>query len=354
MPKPNHTESELFLKDQMERLFLLEIAQRSARLTEPKAFRLLCLLRQRLEIFFASRPDQDMDVLENGPDIVFDFVQLGVSVTQGIILSGVDHEEFHQTSVNYALSRFARRIAFIEAALLGAQGFRLADFSHINKMIEVADWWYCITDETFRADLSLEGKIGTVSKPLLEIKKDGRKVSKINVAPICPARIPLRMGRSRSFETFDTENNNITIDGFKVQNSLVLTLDLDEPLPDLAQLRFHLASRKNSLQAKRDLAVFKAGNLPPDRQREEINFTWLLPPTEKLGLATGEKSITVMLRGLVCLENRATADSDVEAIKRSTEALEPLDKTITYEQVEYAFDQIRKKVKSYNSRCIPW
>ncbi|KPY58582.1 Unknown protein sequence [Pseudomonas syringae pv. solidagae] len=352
MPSANHKTSELFVMDELERVFFLEIAQQQARQKDSKAFAELCSLREELQRFFEEKPDSDMEVLENGPDIVFDVVERDVDIESHVKLSGVDHMEFHCESVNCALEIFGNRIFDTGQALRLSRGFRLADFSHVNSMIEVAGWWYWITDVRVRKELKLEGSIGTISGPFRDIDRPNTEV--INTVSPCPARVPIRLCGAPPFVIVDSHENAVMINASPVENSLVIVLDRDAPMPSLNALRYALASRMNSIKWDRDLAYLMEGKQPLERPREEVDLSWLLQPTEDLVWATAPKAIETMLRGLCCLANRAVSNSIRVAIEKTVKDLEAVGSEVTYEKVEYAYSVARKRCDDYHPGLLPW
>lgn len=352
MPSPNRKGSELFVMDELDRVFLLEISQQKARQQDSEAFAELCSLREELQRFFEEKPDSDMEVLENGPDIVFDVVERDVDIENQVKLSGVDYIGFHCESVNCALEIFGKRIFDTGQALRLSRGFRLADFSHVNSMIELAQWWYWITDIGVRKELKLEGSIGTISEPFRDVDRPNTEV--INTVSPCPARVPIRLGGAPPFVIVDTQENAVVIDGSQVQNSLVIVLDLDAPMPSLNALRYALASRMNSIKLDKDWADLIEGKVPLKRPREEVNFSWLLHPAKDLVLATAPKAIETMLRGLCCLANRSVSNSIRDAIEKTVEDLEAVGPEVTYEKVEYAYSLARKQCDDYHPGLLPW
>lgn len=352
MPSPNYKPSELFVMDEMERVFWLEIAQQKARREDSKAFAELCLLREELQRFFERNPDSDMDVLENGPDIVFDAVERDVDIEKQVNLGGVDHIEFHCGSVNHALEIFGKRISDTGQALRLSRGFRLADFSHVNSMIELAGWWYFITDVDVRKEFKWEGTIGTVSKPLQDVNCPETRV--IKTAPICPARVPIRLGGSPPFTIIDTQQTVVVINDWPVQDALVIVLDRNAPMPPLNTLRFELAHRMNSINLEKDWADLMEGRVPSERPREEMDFSWLLQSTKDLVLATGPKAIEMMLRGLSCLANRAICKSNHDAIETTVKDLQIVEPEVTYEKIEYAYSLARERCDGYNPGLLSW
>lgn len=352
MPSPNHKPSELFVMDQLERIFLLEIAQQKARREEPEEFAELCLLREELQLFFEKNSDSDMEVLENGPNIVFDAVEREVDIELQVNLSGVDHIEFHCGSVNHALETLGKRIADVGQTLRLSRGFRLADFSHVNSMIELADWWYFITDDDVRKEFKWEGTLGTISKPLPDANCPEMKV--IKTAPICPARVPIRLGGAPPFTIIDTQQTAVMIDDWSVQDALVIVLDRNAQMPPLNTLRFELASRMNSIKLEKDWADLIEGRVPSEGSREEMDFSWLLPPTKDLVLATGPKAIEMMLRGLSCLANRAVCKSHHDAIEKTMKDLKAVGPEVTYEKVEYAYSLARERCDGYHLGLLSW
>ncbi|RMN25516.1 hypothetical protein ALQ62_00793 [Pseudomonas coronafaciens pv. zizaniae] len=352
MPSPNHKTSELFVMDELERVFLLEIAQQNARQKDSKAFAELCSLREELQRFFEERPDSDREVLENGPDIVFDVVERGVDIESQVKLSCVDHIGFHCESVKCALANYSNRIFDTSKALTLSLGFRLADFSHVNSMVELAAWWYWITDSGVRNELKLEGSIGTISEPFRDVDRPNTEV--INTLSPCPARVPKRLCGAPPFFIVDSQEDTVVINASPVQNSLVIILDRDAPMPSLNALRYAIASRMNSINLDKDLADLMEGKVPLERPREEVDFSWLLQPAEDLVYATAPKAIETMIRGLCCLANRAVSDSIRVAIEKTVKDLEAVGPEVTYEKVEYAYAVARKRCDEYQPGALPW
>ncbi|MBF8657678.1 hypothetical protein [Pseudomonas putida] len=338
--------------DELERIFLLELAQQKAKREEPEAFAELIMLRQEMQFFFEEKPDADMEVLENGPSIGFDAVEGEVDIKQWVDLSGVDHIEFHCESVDHAVQIFGKRISDVRQALSFSRGFRLADFSHVNSMIELADWWYYITDDDMRKKFKWEGSIGTISEPLKDDECMNRKV--INTAPICPARVPIRLGGPAPFTIIDTQQTDVVIGDCPVQDSLIIVLDRNAPMPPLNALRFQLARRMNSIKLEKDWADLVEGRAPTKRPREDMEFSWLLAPTKDLLLATGPKAIETMLRGLSCLANRAICTSHHDAIVKTVKDLEGVGPEVTYEMIQYAYDLARERCDGYNPKMLCW
>lgn len=127
MPKAEYTESEIWVKDGLERLFWIEIAKRKARLCQGDVFSQLLGLRAELESFFGSFSSELDEPCEGGEEVVFNIVQFGKHMLDRV--SDPQHAEL----IKKAAKEFGRRACVIKNNLDHYRGFWLLAFGFLDR-----------------------------------------------------------------------------------------------------------------------------------------------------------------------------------------------------------------------------
>lgn len=369
MPKVNYTESDLWNKEGLERLFWIEIAKRKSRLWQAGTFSKLVALRGKLELFFKSYEAELEESFEDGADAFFDTIQFRKKIEESVF----DHGQVNLLRV--ALDLYEEEAQKIVDNLSYYEGFRLADFSVVTDLEALHDWWVWINSWEGQHELGTTGKFSSVgdvrSLPATEeIWFDGDDSQTINVGDLIdtvstfmnPVRIPLKVHVER-VNVFSTDDHKVIIDGLILKDHLVLKVDLNKPLPSMRQieLKFRLAQIKTL--AERNFANLQAGIISEDilseNARSEVSDIQKLILTlpEEHELMVQQTSAAPLIYGLYCWDFVIQGKTDAQACKLAVEKLlsisgEPLD---IERRVLYGLQKVvRPKIEAYEPCQLPW
>lgn len=369
MPRVEYTESELWVKDGLERLFWIEIAKRKARLCQGDAFSQLLGLRKELEAFFESFSSELDEPCEGGEEVVFNIVQFGKHMLDRV--SDPQHAEL----IKKATREFGRRTSIIKNNIDFYRGFRLADFSIEIDLALLHDWWSYIISTKGRQKLNATGKFSTLgeSRPVIaseELKFEGEEEPTIRVGdPVntisslqAPIRFPERV-RPQGVYAFTTDEHEVTINGHELKDRLVLEFDLLKPLPPMRQIEALLRLTQRSAKALRMVDRLNQGIYQPNEDYDSevpghrLLLDLMTDPPESHQLMGAFTSARPMIAGLVCWDLVAEGVSDARAAARVAKELLGVDgaQVLQQRQVVRALKEVvQPRVQAYEPSVLPW
>lgn len=369
MPKVQYTESELWVKDGLERLFWIEIAKRKARLCQGDAFSQLLVLRKELEAFFESFSNELDEPCEGGEEVVFNIVQFGKHMLDRV--SDPQHAEL----IKKATREFGRRTSIIKNNIDFYQGFWLADFSIEIDLALLHDWWSYVISTKGRQKLNTTGKFSTLgdSRPVIateELKFEGEEEPTIRVGDTvntissfhAPIRFPERV-RPQCVCAFTTDQHEVTINGHELEDRLVLAFDLLKPLPPMRQIEALLRLTQRSAKALRMVDTLNQGIYQPNEDYDSegpgqrLLLDLMTEPPESHQLMRAFNSARPMIAGLVCWDLVAEGESDARAAARVAKELLGVDgvQVLQQRQVVRALkDVVEPRVQAYEPSVLPW
>jgi len=363
-----YTDSELWVKDELERLFWIEIAKRKACMVQRKLFSMLLELRSELDAFFKGQ-DADLESqLENGVDIFWDVIQFHRTIAE------VTATSEHAVLMHKALENFADKANYVLNNLPYYKGFCLSDFSTLTDLEMLHDWWMYINSGDGRRALNAEGKFSSSGKQRLlpatsEIWFAGEDSPMTRVGEMVmtissisnPVRMPRRVTERRIWN-FSTDDHEIRVDGHPLKDRVVFAFDLLKPLPSIREIEKAIWSAHGLAQAQRSLAMLEAGIFP-----DEIQSAWTkdgafdikraittLPEEYKLMVA--QNSVRPLIFGLCCWDLVADGQTDAQACKKAVSKLVGNKGKPDYSQKRamYGLKLVRSKIEAYEPDQLPW
>ena len=314
MAKIEYSESELWIKDGLECLFWIEIAKRKARLSSGDAYSQLVGLRGEVEAYFASF-SEELDEPCEGEEVVFNIVQFGKHILDK------ESDPQHRDLIKNATRKFGNQVLAVMNNLDHYHGFRLADFSRENDLALLHDWWSYIISSKGRNELNTKGKFSSVgeARPVIateELKFRGQEEPTIKIGdPVetitslqHPISYPIRV-RSRGFYPYSTDEDEIIINGYELQDKLVLEFDLLKPLPPMRKIEAMLHLRHRRAKTLRMLEKMNQGIYEmeeDDRSNKDYSrytLDLMTDPPESHQLMGAFTSARPMMAGLACWDH---------------------------------------------------
>lgn len=265
MPANEYSESDLFNKDHLEKIFWIEIAKRKAFRSGHAAFTRLEALAQRIDEFCIAESDVDGPV-EGGAWQVLKAVE-----NEGVLRSIWYTEEEEQVLLS-ALDTFqAEAVEVGELLRPYLDGFCLADFAIRADIGLLYHWWAYITSEKGREELgTVDSHYSSFGEPR-RIDSDDDEPPFSGTGPIrrfssypCPVSPPQIVRRAQAW-ALATDEYDITVNGNCLEDKLVLVLDLSRPLPQMALLQAKLEMAQAVAKGRYTLRAFESGKFPDDR-----------------------------------------------------------------------------------------
>lgn len=368
MPKAEYTEIDLHVKDELERLFWIEVAKRKAHLRQPGTLLRLVTLRHELDIFFDGHADQLEFPFDEGTDTFFDTIQFHRCIEDTVA------DPQHVDLLRIAFDLYKQPALSVIENLSYYQGFRLADFSIVTDLVSLHDWWTAVTSRTGQNELAMTGKFSSMAGITRESATDeiwfeGDDSPTISIGDCIdftssfanPARIPIRI-YARPLNTFATDNHEITIDGRILKDRIVLDFDLFNPLPSIRQIVLATRNAQAAALARREWTKLQAIIVSKDLRSEQNEgrcFSFLplnSALTEKHMLMVEQKNAIPMIFALYCWDLVAEGKSNSQACKLATESLHNFFDKPYYEMknASAALKKLGIKIKEYEPSQLPW
>jgi hypothetical protein len=369
MPKVEYTDSDLWVKDELERLFWIELAKRKAHQQQADSFSMLLTLRCELETFFESHVAELEEPFDGGTDAFFDAIQFDRCIESTVA------DQQHVDLLRTAFDRYEGRARSVIDNLSYYQGFRLADFSVVTDLEALHDWWTWIISGEGRNKLAATGKFSSMGdmRPVPateEIWFEGDDSPSVNVGECIntissftnPVRIPRRVD-ARQVWAFVTDDHEITIDDCLLEDRLVLDFDLLKPLPSMRQIELAARSAQAAALARRRWAKLQAGIFPEDllsvgiESRAPDILQLMLTPHEDHKLMVEQKSAAPLIFGFYCWDLVAAGKSDAQACKLAVNTLLSISGNPFYSERRAIYglqEVVRPKIEAYEPSQLPW
>lgn len=363
MAAKRYTKDDLWVKEQLEKLFWIEIAKRKAHLWEPQEMLLLGELRRELEAFFVSEGQGLDEPVDYGATAILDAVEFNHDL--GRYASGPDQLALLQRAREY----FEAEVCRVSRLLAYHQGFSLADFSIRNDLQLLYEWWTFISSVNGRKKLGTEKSMfATLGKPRLKAWSDDGELVDTHIPTItslnCPVSVP-SIVHDRPFDALTTDECSVIVNDYPLTNQLVLVFDLSKPLPPMRLVEMRLRSTHGLMRARRNWEMIQAGQMPDellqpgtDESRFDITRLLMLSPEEHR-LMKGPSSPTPLILGLyswdlVFKDGLKSADAyrcTVQDLIGELDA-DALDSQIR--NTRYALKKVRPLIEGYEPSDLPW
>lgn len=346
---------ESLVKDNLERLFWIEIAKRKATIEQPELFSRLLTLRREIEEYFDTHQPASTERLQGGADMAFNNIQgLGRHLEACIEL------EAHKELLAAVVDRFGDHVRTIEHDLIYCQGFRLADFSVTTDLLELNGWWRYINSIEGRNELGAKGNYSPIGER--SSNEEGVESTTFTVAS-CPVRIPLRV-HPRKIWAYDSDSDDIVINGHRFQNSVVLAFDVNKRMPSMREVELALRQVMEAARGPRTESVLVNGGIVPDEislwNDENLSSavpSLMVPPSRDHQLMKGQNSFAPMLKGLYGWDLVQKGKSMAASHRQTASAFgngkdEPDESEIR--NVKTGFDVVETRIKDYEPARLPW
>lgn len=377
MPKLPYTDSDLHVKDGLERLFWIEIAKRKAFVKEAELFNALVEIRANINTFALNETESlRVEPFEAIAPLVFDWVQFGRDARDSISCDA------HVGLLEQAMDIYGNRVDEIADQLSYAKGFRLADFSVKVDLEAIYHWWNFIVSAKGRRSLGANGQFSTMGelRPVAasqEIKFIGEDEPCIRVGDMIPTisslswpfEPPCPVTKPR-VEVCSTDDCEITIAGELMKDKIVLCLDISKPFPSMREIEFNLRSEYMKAQSQRNAIefekVWESGVIPDgylgllgkkdDQISSENIFRLSLTPPNEHKLMTDSNRVIPFLVGLACWDLKADGLSVAQAIRDVAEMFssEMHEKDFIITKARYALKTVGSHIDSYEPNMLPW
>lgn len=375
MRKVPYTSSELWVKDELDRLFWIELAKRKSRLMEGDTLSELIGLRVEIEQFFAEEGKNLDEPIDYEADVLLDAVQFDREITENA------REPEHSALLAQAMAQFGHRAWLIQDNMKYLLGFRMADMAVETDLRVLNGWWTYITSTAGRDALNAKGLFSSMGE-MREVEEVLSCVGEERMQPTTrkvmlissinnPVRIPRRVP-NKPVVAFTTEDCLITVNGHVLEDKLFLSFDLSRPLPPMQEIERALKSKHGAVQARRDWQSLQSGVITDDMlarhhncmhtqkpmQKELEDFTRLhTTPPEKHKLMVEQRSAASLIVGLYSWDLVATGLTDAQACRQATEDLVGNKGVKIYSQKK-AIDNlqrvVRPKIEAYEPTNLPW
>lgn len=347
-----YTESELRLKDDLDRLFWIEIAKRKAMQMEGQAFHELIALCLEMGDFFKKKLSEDewMEFNElNGDvaDIVLDIFQF----RRCFVSDSAYSEVIQQVS-----DRFEEKISGIAQRLTYAHGFSLADFSATTDLELLHHWWTTLGSLKFREELGIsKGKFSYISD--IREPPDFKETEKLKFgfsSFSCLVRIPRAvLCNSEPVVMHTTDEVEIKIGGEKLKDRLIIEIDLTKPLPSMRDIEANIFLEHGLARDRRLWEIIESGGgiIPEDYFASSSILARLPPPPPpwQQQLFQKQSNVTPLIKGLFSWDLVFNGMSKAGAYNEVADKFGG-----SVKSVETALKNINFKIAEYQSSMLPW
>jgi hypothetical protein len=363
-----YTESELGVKDELERLFWIEIAKRKARQMCNEAFDNMLALNQELLGWFEQNQTSLRDPLEDGADLFWDAVQFG---SYHVPFARPDGQ---LDLADKAISLFSDRGLEVARRLPCHRGFHLSDFSVVTDLMDLYNWWTYINSGTGRKELHAKGLFScsgerhhvVATEELRFAGHDhatvsvGEEISRIITASN-PVRIPRRVMLAK-FRSLTTDEHDIVLNGKKLSDRLLLDFDLSKPLPTMREVELALRAAFSSARWERTVAILESriitdpSSLPGDDWRVGDTRRLYLTQPEEHQIMTAQTSVPPLIFGLHGWDLMSSGLNQTQAANQALKDLLPASglQKYTDRQAKYGMKMVRAKIDRYDPVALPW
>lgn len=356
------------MKDELERLFWIEIAKRKARLVDVKAFELMLALWQDVMTWCECHENELEEPFSDGVDAFWDKMQFG-RFSWPFLWHPKRLELLDEVT-----ALFAERGREVVARLPCYQGFFLADFAVVTNLVELHDWWQFISSGRGRKYLHSKGLYSSYGEPhpvaaTEEIRFVGAELPAISVGEMITTTIsvsnPVRVPRRLKFEAIRTliaDERNVIVDGERLNGRMLLDFDLSKPMPSMREIEYAVRAAFNAERLKRWDAMLASGIITDPTMLDETEFRMqdmtklLLPPIEEHKLMLAVTSARPIIVGLHCWDLvQAGLSKNAAARKAMDELCSPSgDPDLTMRRALNGLAGVQRRIDEYDTSLLPW
>lgn len=369
MRSTGYTDSELHIKDELEIFFWIEIAKRKARLLNEPLFEQMLSLSKELTEWFEQEGSCLDEPIEDGVDFFWNVIQFG---SYNHSFTRADEQ---LALVDRAVSLFGDRGQHIADLLPCYEGFYLAEFSLVSKLDELYGWWTYINLGEVRKEIHAEGLFSSIGeRHLVAAKEDlifaGNALPTIRAGEEIPTtisiqnpvRMPRRLFKKRKFNSLNTDEYEIAVNGHVLSDRFILDFDLSKSMPPMREIELALRMAYSAERSRRMDAMLKCGIIDDpslfDNDNNELSDIIKLSiwPPEEHRLMVAQNSVRPMIFGLHVWDLIRTGKCKTDAAKQSLIDLLPHSgrQDCSLRQAQYGMKMVNGKIDGYSPKMLPW
>ena len=327
MPANEYSDSDLFNKDHLEKIFWIEIAKRKASQSERAGFARLEALVQGINEFCIAESGAD-GPLEGGVWKVLKAVE-----NQGVF-DPLWYLEEEGPALLRALDTFQVEAAEVcELLKPNLDGFCLADFATRADIGLLHRWWSYITSDKGKEELgTIDSHYSSFGEPRMADRDDDESPfsgpSKRFSSYPCPVSPPQIFCHPQAW-ALATDEYEITVNGDCLEDQLVLLVDLSKPLPPMALIQAKLEMAQAAARGRYTLRALQSGRLPDEKFASVVVsgnsglVAYLKAQADGHEIVRSKKSVIPMIYGLYAWDLIEGFRLDDELLAVSKDALKP-------------------------------
>ncbi len=339
-------DSELYNAVALHSILALEVAIRHTWLNHRKGLEALRFVRARADQLADNVPVTDAGELIS--DVFFEAIELKCSPRQllGHYTTSLDDDEYDavNTAMRALWQEQHKDVMRIAARLPAAERFRLSDLSWRNDLLSLLDW--CIFMRTAQPH-----EIGEQER---EDEHGNKYIEFISVA--MPARVP-RGPRHDNFAIYDTEVDEVSVNGRTIHNALFLMVDTGREIKNFDDIVDSFGVHLGSKQSMENWRQLQKGILPTFEALSVFDYNRKLArQRDGFEVLPRRDRPENMLKGLVCwdahnLEGKTIDEAcdDVGLVmgyeKKSLPEKE-------YDRIRNNYNDVRKQINA--GKLLPW
>lgn len=355
MPANEYSDSDLFNKDHLEKVFWIEIAKRKAFRSDRALFTRFEALVQHIDEFCTAESGAD------GPMEAGAWQVLKAVENDGVFLT-LWYLEEEGPVLFKALDRFHAEAAEVGELLKPhLEGFCLADFAVRADIGLLHQWWDYITSEKGKEELgTVDSHYSSFGEPRrIDNDDDDLPFPDASSAPTrrfssfpCPVSPPLIVRRAQAW-ALATDEHDITVNGNCLEDQLVLVLDLTKPLPPMALLQAKLEMAQAAAQRRHTLRAFESGEFPDEKFASVVVsgssglITHLKAQADEHEIVRSTMNVNTMIYGLYAwdLIEGFRLDDELSALRN--DALKPARKSASTQRNAEPGDLVLTEAEAY-------
>lgn len=355
MRTDEYSDDKVKTKNRWDKLFWIELAKRKERLVTGDAHRMLVELHDQIAQAIDT-PGRMMDEPVEGvrgAAILLDAFQWQYDPADKA-------DDEHQAQLlRDTMNRFESQIDEVWSRLQFTQGFRLADLAVENDLEDMWQWWVFVNSSAGRAELGItSGKFshhGIQSR--MDEDHEPPRMIEVHTFYNRPGQSPIPIS-NRSVRSFTTDVDEVTINGKRVTDSVVVVFDSETPAPSRREIMNAAYSGRGMIRARRLAQAMEKGDYARlqrllDEPSPATDFVDLFEPVQAHKLFKTLTSVAPLIRGLFAWDLHYDQGlSKAQACRVTAEKLPGMG--TTPRSVNNALISVGEKINGYQPEQLPW
>lgn len=302
MPANEYSDSDLYNKDHLEKVFWIEIAKRKAFRSAGTGFARLDALAQGINEFCTA---------EGGTDVSMDAGDWQVlkAFENGGLFNPLWYHEEEEPILFKAMDKYHSEAVEVSELLKPyLHGFCLADFATRADIGLLHRWWDYISSDKGKEELGTrDSHYGSFGEPRIVDSADeeqpfSRPTRRFSSYP-CPVSSPKIICHPQAW-ALATDEYDITVNGTPLEDQLVLLVDLSKPLPPIALIQAKLEIAQAAASGRYTLDALRSGRLPDGKFDSIVTsgssglVAHLKAQAERHEIVRSKKNVSPMIYGL--------------------------------------------------------